>query len=354
MSISHALVVDDSKSARFSVKKLLQKLNVSVDFAESGEEALKYLESTQPDVIFMDHLMPGMDGFESTKKIKANDEWQEIPVVMCTSKEGDEYLQTAKSLGAVGILPKPATLEQVARILGEITGETIEVPKAQPAPAETVSATAGVITPGTRAQIEGIAQTAVNNLINANLPRMMNEHMQPLREEIKAICKREAEEAAVEWLETAKKQIHDALLAKTKTYINEVSQEVSQKIATDLFDSRFTELNKQVMEKVEGSITDLKEQIPTSNKLPDEVMDEVKNVARFVAAHKAGEAAEQMGRSAAQQVAEQAANEAAEKLVNQALSKYSETVSSQLNKPFYLAIFAVVTSLAALLASFLM
>ena len=56
----------------------------------------------------MDHLMPGMDGFEATKAIKSNPDTKDIPVIMCTSKEGNDYAQQAIAIGAYAILPKPA------------------------------------------------------------------------------------------------------------------------------------------------------------------------------------------------------------------------------------------------------
>lgn len=83
MAIKTALVVDDSKSARFSLKKLLQQQGIKTDFAESAGDALNYLSTNTPDIIFMDHLMPGMDGFEATKAIKSNPDTRDIPVIMC-------------------------------------------------------------------------------------------------------------------------------------------------------------------------------------------------------------------------------------------------------------------------------
>ena len=66
-----ALLVDDSKSARFFLRNLLQKNKIEVDMAESGEAALEYLKSHRPDIIFMDHLMPGIDGFEPPNRSRA-------------------------------------------------------------------------------------------------------------------------------------------------------------------------------------------------------------------------------------------------------------------------------------------
>ena len=120
MSIKHALVVDDSKSARFSLKKLLQQQDIKTDFAESAGDALNYLSSNTPDIIFMDHLMPGMDGFEATKAIKSNPDTRDIPVIMCTSKEGSDYAQQAIAIGAYAILPKPAPAATLTAILNRL------------------------------------------------------------------------------------------------------------------------------------------------------------------------------------------------------------------------------------------
>ncbi|MDH5471040.1 MAG: response regulator, partial [Gammaproteobacteria bacterium] len=67
-----ALVVDDSRSARVSLKRMLEQHNMEVDTLESAPEALDYLSNHTPDVIFMDHMMPDMDGFEAVEAIKGN------------------------------------------------------------------------------------------------------------------------------------------------------------------------------------------------------------------------------------------------------------------------------------------
>ena len=101
-----ALIVDDSASARFILSRLLSEHELNVDTAESAEDALDYLARQRPDVIFMDHLMPGMDGFQAVKAIKANPATATIPIMMYTSQEGELYVGQARALGAVGVLPK--------------------------------------------------------------------------------------------------------------------------------------------------------------------------------------------------------------------------------------------------------
>lgn len=72
MAFKRALVVDDSRSARVALKKLLDEHDLDVEFAVSGEEALEFLDRELVDVVFMDHHMPGMDGLEAVAAIKRN------------------------------------------------------------------------------------------------------------------------------------------------------------------------------------------------------------------------------------------------------------------------------------------
>jgi CheY-like chemotaxis protein len=112
-----ALIVDDSKSARIVLKKLLETHELSVDTVESAELALDYLTEHRPDVIFMDHLMPGMDGFEAVSAIKRNPTTATIPIMMYTSQEGEVYVGQARALGAVGVLPKKIAPVEVSKVL---------------------------------------------------------------------------------------------------------------------------------------------------------------------------------------------------------------------------------------------
>ncbi|WP_344803550.1 response regulator [Allohahella marinimesophila] len=122
MSIRTALLVDDSKVARFALSKLLENKNLAVTMAGSAEEALDYLAANEaPDVIFIDHLMPGMSGVEATKAIKANPHTASIPVVMCTSKKSREFEDAAKRFGIYTILTKPPQSENIDRVLQELS-----------------------------------------------------------------------------------------------------------------------------------------------------------------------------------------------------------------------------------------
>ncbi|MEQ9562204.1 MAG: response regulator, partial [Woeseiaceae bacterium] len=71
----------------------------------------------RPDVVFMDHMMPGMDGFEAVSAIKNNPDTATIPIMMYTSQEGELYVGQARALGAIGVLPKKVEPVEVSKVL---------------------------------------------------------------------------------------------------------------------------------------------------------------------------------------------------------------------------------------------
>ena len=120
MARKRALVVDDSKSARVILSRMLEKYDIEVDMAESAEQAIEYLKSYRPDAIFMDHLMPGMDGLQAVQAIKGNPQTAMIPIMMYTSQEGELYVGQARALGAMGVLPKQVRPVDVSKVLYEL------------------------------------------------------------------------------------------------------------------------------------------------------------------------------------------------------------------------------------------
>src|SRR6202042_3356306 len=120
MSRKRALVVDDSKSARGILSRMLEKYDIEVDMAEAAENAIDYLQHNRPDAIFMDHLMPGMDGLQAVQAIKSNPQTAMIPIMMYTSQEGELYVGQARALGAMGVLPKQVRPVDVSKVLYEL------------------------------------------------------------------------------------------------------------------------------------------------------------------------------------------------------------------------------------------
>jgi CheY-like chemotaxis protein len=139
-----ALIVDDSRTASMTLRRMLERDEFQVDVLDNAEACVGYLRDHRPGIIFMDHLMPGMDGFQAVKLIKSNQLAAQIPIVMYTANTGELYVGQAQALGAVDILPKPPTrelLRAVFRRLDECdapSNEPLDAPS--PVAVETVSA----------------------------------------------------------------------------------------------------------------------------------------------------------------------------------------------------------------------
>lgn len=100
------LAVDDNSANLQMVRGILQKL-YQVTPVNNGERALQFLDRKTPDLILLDILMPGMDGLETLKRIKARPECKDIPVIMLTGLGDDEMLDKCLTEGAVGVIHKP-------------------------------------------------------------------------------------------------------------------------------------------------------------------------------------------------------------------------------------------------------
>lgn len=128
-----ALIVDDSRTARHLLGQMLLQHRIKVEMAASAEDALDFLSQSRPDVIFMDHLMPGMDGFQAVRAIKNNPATATIPIMMYTSQAGELYVGQARALGAVGVLPKqikPVQVSDMLKSLHLIPDEPVELAEA--------------------------------------------------------------------------------------------------------------------------------------------------------------------------------------------------------------------------------
>jgi CheY-like chemotaxis protein len=136
-----ALIVDDSRTALAALSRLLKAQGIGADTVESGPEALDYLRrNAHPGVIFLDHMMPGMDGFETLAAIKRDAATRDVPVVMYTSREGDAYMGQAMVQGAIGVLRKPVNPEELDQVLQRVD-------RVRVAPATAARATAPAAAP---------------------------------------------------------------------------------------------------------------------------------------------------------------------------------------------------------------
>ncbi|WP_288370122.1 response regulator [uncultured Marinobacter sp.] len=188
MPIKNALLVDDSKVARFALSKLLESRDMEVNMASSAEEALDFLKNNgRPDVIFMDHLMPGMNGVEATKAIKGNPDTAGIPIIMCTSKKSSDFTEEARNFGIYSILTKPPQTERLELALQELANDvehgTLPEPPAEMKSAEVepkseinLNGHAGAdVVPLTSDLIEQISRSAVKTHINNRLHELLSD-----------------------------------------------------------------------------------------------------------------------------------------------------------------------------------
>ena len=107
MSIQNVLVVDDSKTELMYLTGLLMKNGMSVRTAENAEEAFRRLEEAKPDLILMDVVMPGQNGFQLTRAITRNPLYSDIPIIMCTSKNQETDRVWGMRQGARDYIAKP-------------------------------------------------------------------------------------------------------------------------------------------------------------------------------------------------------------------------------------------------------
>lgn len=134
MAKLHALVVDDSKVGRLTMQKLLEAAGMQVDMTESGQQALGYLAHRRPDLIFMDHMMPDMDGIEVTRRIKATPGISDIPVIIVSGNDEPEFVEQARAAGAVDAIAKPPPPGVLKALLARLpSAVTTAAPAAPPA-----------------------------------------------------------------------------------------------------------------------------------------------------------------------------------------------------------------------------
>ena len=107
MPISTILVVDDSPTERLALQELLSREGYKVLTAESGEQAVERSKADKPDLILMDVVMPGMNGYQATRKISRNDATSDIPVIICTTKGQETDRIWGMRQGATDYMVKP-------------------------------------------------------------------------------------------------------------------------------------------------------------------------------------------------------------------------------------------------------
>jgi two-component system chemotaxis response regulator CheY len=112
-AMKNIMVIDDSRIMRGIVKKTFARLEIPCNFLEAGdgEEAIRLLEAEKVDLILLDWNMPNVNGFDFLKKIKAVDNYKNIPVVMITSETARLNVVEAIKAGVAAYITKPINYE---------------------------------------------------------------------------------------------------------------------------------------------------------------------------------------------------------------------------------------------------
>jgi twitching motility two-component system response regulator PilH len=120
MPVKRVLVVDDSPTERHAISEILRKAGFEVNTCDSGEEAVVQSKVLKPDLILMDVVMPGLNGFQATRVISRDDITKHIPVIICTTKNQETDKIWGLRQGARDYVVKPIVaselLEKIAQL----------------------------------------------------------------------------------------------------------------------------------------------------------------------------------------------------------------------------------------------
>lgn len=388
MNIKKALVVDDSKVAHLTLRKLLLERGIEVDWAGSGEDCIKYLDTRKPDIIFMDVMMPGMDGFETSRAVTSQNLQGSPPIIMCSANATDEDKRDARESGAVGFLSKPYTpeqLDEILRMVGEgVAAISIEAPIAPPeavipppvvvekvapaplAPPAPPAAEAPIIAPAApvaapaiaAGEVEQIAERAAwaaaekvaRDIIQELVPGLARETAVQTARSVAEDLGRRAAHAAVRAAQEAAKQVATEIARGTaertartaaqesartvaEQAAREVSEGVSQRSVARGLEINRDELLKHVEEQVASKSRETLVMITGTPEFKQQVI--------------------QMVRSGIQPVIETIARETAERSVQQAsaglAAQTGGPAAARANLALILAVIAMLGSAAALL-----
>ncbi len=377
MEIKKALVVDDSKVAHLTLRKLLLERSIEVDWVGSGEDCVKYLEGKKPDIIFMDVMMPGMDGFETTRTITGKSA-DHAPVIMCSANATDEDKRDAKDSGAVGFLSKPYTPGQLDEILGMVSAGTAAISMGEakaaaiptprvvektsmpiitaPAPAPSAPPSSPAPAPGLSvAEVEQIAERAAwaaaekvaRDIVQELVPNLAQEAATQAARSVSEDLGRRAAHAAVRAAQEAAKQVATEIARGTaertaRTAAQESARMVAEQAAREVSEgvsqrnvARGLEINRdELLKEIETQVRQQSQETITMTTGSPEFKQQIV----------------QMVRSGIQPVIETIARETAERSIQQASANQGSGGS---NLGLIVGIIALLTAAAALVGSIL-
>jgi twitching motility two-component system response regulator PilH len=120
MAIKKILLVDDSPTERHSINEILVSGGYEVSIAEDGEKGIAKAKSEKPDLVLMDVVMPGMNGFQACRAITSDDATKHIPVILCTSKNQETDKIWGVRQGAKDYITKPVAANELLVKIAEL------------------------------------------------------------------------------------------------------------------------------------------------------------------------------------------------------------------------------------------
>lgn len=132
MSIHKIMIVDDSPTERHVLSDTLIKNGFDVIAVESGDAAVVRVKDIMPDLILMDVVMPGLNGFQATRAISRDPATKHIPIVICTTKGQDTDKFWGLRQGAKGYIVKPVKQEELMRVITTLNGPNPELLETSP------------------------------------------------------------------------------------------------------------------------------------------------------------------------------------------------------------------------------
>jgi twitching motility two-component system response regulator PilH len=121
MAIKKVLVVDDSVTETKNMQGILSDAGCLVVTASNGKDAVKTAKAERPDMIFLDIIMPDMDGFETCRVLKSDKDTASIPIVILSSKDQKADMLWAQMQGAQAYVTKPYTPDQIVDTLRSVS-----------------------------------------------------------------------------------------------------------------------------------------------------------------------------------------------------------------------------------------
>lgn len=112
--VRRVLIVEDSRSVQNILREMVTSIGWEVEQAHSGPEALAKL-SRDVDLVLLDIVMPGMDGYEVAHRIRQDTDHRDVPILVVTSLGGEQYRNMAEEVGVDDFLPKPVKADELQR-----------------------------------------------------------------------------------------------------------------------------------------------------------------------------------------------------------------------------------------------